>query len=81
MKKLFAGIYNVNFDEENKHIVSMNSIEGESVPLKNKVRISNEVEHWLNELAKEMKGMYFFFLFSNHLYTFVISQFNMNVRN
>ena len=61
MKKLFAGIYNVNFDEENKHIVSMNSIEGESVPLKNKVRISNEVEHWLNELAKEMKGMYFFF--------------------
>ena len=28
MKKLFAGIYNVNFDEENKHIVSMNSIEG-----------------------------------------------------
>ena len=63
MKKLFAGIYNVNFDEENKHIVSMNSIEGESVPLKNKVRISNEVEHWLNELAKEMKGMYFFFFF------------------
>ena len=63
MKKLFAGIYNVNFDEENKHIVSMNSIEGESVPLKNKVRISNEVEHWLNELANEMKGMYFFFFF------------------
>ena len=61
MKKLFAGIYNVNFDEENKHIISMNSIEGESVPLKNKVRISNEVEHWLNELAKEMKGMYFLF--------------------
>ena len=79
MKKLFAGIYNVNFDEENKHIVSMNSIEGESVPLKNKVRISNEVEHWLNELAKEMKGTYVFF--SNHLHTFVISQFNMNVRN
>ena len=66
MKKLFAGIYNVNFDEENKHIVSMNSIEGESVPLKNKVRISNEVEHWLNELAKEMKGSYLFFLFSNN---------------
>jgi dynein heavy chain 2 len=63
MKKLFAGIYNVNFDEENKHIVSMNSIEGESVPLKNKVRISNEVEHWLNELAKEMKGMYVIFFF------------------
>ena len=72
MKKLFAGIYNVNFDEENKHIISMNSIEGESVPLKNKVRISNEVEHWLNELAKEMKGMYFFFQII-YTYTFVIS--------
>ena len=58
LKKLFAGIYNVNFDSENKHIVSMNSIEGESVPLKNKVRISTEVEHWLNELAKEMKGVF-----------------------
>ena len=68
MKKLFAGIYNVNFDEENKHIVSMNSIEGESVPLKNKVRISNEVEHWLNELAKEMKGMYFFSFFKSFIY-------------
>ncbi len=56
LKKLFAGIYNVNFDDENKHIITMNSIEGEVVPLRNKVRISTEVEHWLNELAKEMKG-------------------------
>ena len=55
LKKLFAGIYNVNFDEENKHIITMNSIEGEIVPLKNKVRISSEVEHWLNELSKAMK--------------------------
>ena len=79
MKKLFAGIYNVNFDEENKHIISMNSIEGESVPLKNKVRISNEVEHWLNELAKEMKGMVFF---PNYLYNFVVFiPIHMNVRN
>ena len=56
LKKLFAGIYNVNFDSDNKHIVTMNSIEGETVPLKNKIRISNEVEHWLNELSKEMKN-------------------------
>ena len=31
LKKLFAGIHNVNFDSENKHIISMNSIQGEVV--------------------------------------------------
>ena len=31
------------------------SIDGEVVPLKNKVRISSEVENWLNELSKSMK--------------------------
>ena len=41
LKKLFAGIYNVNFDQDNKHIITMNSIEGEIVPLKQKVRISS----------------------------------------
>lgn len=55
LKKLFAGIYNVNFDDDNKHIISMNSIEGEIVPLKNQVRIRTEVEQWLSELAKGMK--------------------------
>ena len=55
LKKLFAGIYNVNFDQDNKHIISMNSIEGEIVPLKQKVRISSAVEQWLNELSKAMK--------------------------
>jgi len=30
----------------------MNSIEGEIVPLKNPVKISSEVESWLNDLAK-----------------------------
>ena len=24
LKKLFAGIYNVNFDQDNKHIITMN---------------------------------------------------------
>ncbi len=56
LKKLFAGINNVNFDADNKHIVTMNSLEGEVVPLRNKIRISTEVEQWLNELAKEMKN-------------------------
>ena len=56
LKKLFAGIHNVNFDEDNKYIVSMNSIEGEIVPLNNKIKISSEVESWLNNLAQEMKN-------------------------
>jgi hypothetical protein len=30
----------------------MNSIEGEVVSLKNPVKISSEVEGWLNDLAK-----------------------------
>ena len=56
LKKLFAGIHNVNFDRDDKHIVSMNSLQGEIVPLKNKIKISNEVEGWLNNLAREMKN-------------------------
>ena len=56
LKKLFAGIHNVNFDTDNKHIVSMNSLQGEIVPLKNKIKISKEVEGWLNNLAREMKN-------------------------
>lgn len=44
MKKLFAGIHNVRFDEENSHIIAMRSLEGEDVPLKRPVQISNEVE-------------------------------------
>ena len=34
----------------------MNSIQGEVVSLKNKIKISNEVEGWLNNLAREMKN-------------------------
>ena len=34
----------------------MNSIAGEIVPLKNKIKISSEVEGWLNNLAHEMKN-------------------------
>lgn len=52
LKKLFAGIYNVNFDQTNQFIVTMNSIEGEVVPLRNHIKISSEVESWLNELSK-----------------------------
>jgi dynein heavy chain 2 len=52
LKKLFAGIYNVNFDPTNQYIISMNSIEGEIVPLRNRIKISSEVEKWLNELSQ-----------------------------
>ncbi|ROT63098.1 hypothetical protein C7M84_019029 [Penaeus vannamei] len=55
LKKLFAGIHNVRFDEENSHIIAMRSLEGEDVPLKRPVQISNEVEDWLYRLSEEMK--------------------------
>ncbi|XP_056138994.1 cytoplasmic dynein 2 heavy chain 1 [Lampris incognitus] len=55
LKKLFAGINSVQFDEQGQHIVAMCSLEGEVVPLKNLVRISNHVEVWLSELSTEMK--------------------------
>ncbi|NXG46652.1 DYHC2 protein, partial [Psilopogon haemacephalus] len=55
LKKLFAGINSVSFDEEFKYIVAMKSVEGETVPLRNKVLLSSDVEVWLNSLALEMK--------------------------
>ncbi|XP_038617598.1 cytoplasmic dynein 2 heavy chain 1 [Tachyglossus aculeatus] len=55
LKKLFAGINSVCFDEECKHITAMKSLEGEIVPFKNKILLSNDVEIWLNGLASEMK--------------------------
>ena len=44
LKKLFAGIFNVEFDENYQHITAMLSVEGEAVPLKSKVKISFNVE-------------------------------------
>ena len=44
LKKLFAGIHSVQFDENNKHITAMKSLEGEVVPLKNAVEVTLEVE-------------------------------------
>ncbi|KAF5921105.1 hypothetical protein HPG69_018505 [Diceros bicornis minor] len=48
-------INSVCFDEESKHITAMKSLEGEVVPFKNKVLLSDNVETWLNDLALEMK--------------------------
>ena len=44
LKKLFAGIHQVKFDEKNEFILAMKSLEGEIVPLVNKVKINHQVE-------------------------------------
>ena len=54
LKKLFAGIHSVRFDESNQNILAMRSLDGELVPLMKKIRISISVEEWLKQLAKEM---------------------------
>nr|XP_023648221.1 cytoplasmic dynein 2 heavy chain 1 isoform X1 [Paramormyrops kingsleyae]XP_023648222.1 cytoplasmic dynein 2 heavy chain 1 isoform X1 [Paramormyrops kingsleyae] len=55
LKKLFAGISSVDFDESFENITAMRSLEGEVVSLRNTVRISDAVEVWLNSLSTEMK--------------------------
>lgn len=55
LKKLFAGIYKVDFDKNNSQIMSMISSAGEYVQLKKPVRITDDVEVWLGELEKEMR--------------------------
>ncbi|UJR10563.1 hypothetical protein I4U23_014763 [Adineta vaga] len=54
LKKLFAGIHSVRFDDSNQHILGMRSLDGELVPLSKKIRITTSVEEWLKQLAKEM---------------------------
>ena len=44
LKKLFAGIHNVEFDEGFKNIIAMKSLKGEVVPLKRSVAVTTEVE-------------------------------------
>lgn len=44
LKKLFAGIHSVKFDDKNEHILAMKSLEGEIVPLINKIKITHHVE-------------------------------------
>ena len=41
---IFSGIHSVVFDEKCQHIVAMCSLEGETVPLQNLIRISSLVE-------------------------------------
>jgi dynein heavy chain 2, cytosolic len=44
LKKLFAGINQVKFDEKSEYIVAMKSLEGELVPLANRIKIIPQVE-------------------------------------
>ena len=44
LKKLFAGIHTVLFDDDNQHILAMKSVDGEVVWLKTPVKIQAEVE-------------------------------------
>ena len=44
LKKLFAGIHSVEFNENYKQILAMKSLEGEIVSLNNPVTVSTEVE-------------------------------------
>ena len=48
LKKLFAGIYNVDFDESLSHITAMKSQEGEVIELKQKVKLKPNVEVQFN---------------------------------
>jgi dynein heavy chain 2 len=53
LKKLFAGIFRVEF--EGSKIVAMLSAAGEKVVLRTPIAVNDEVETWLGELAREMQ--------------------------
>ncbi|KAJ3070332.1 Cytoplasmic dynein 2 heavy chain 1 [Podochytrium sp. JEL0797] len=56
LKKLFAGVHQVEFDENITSIVAMKSLEGETVKLKTPVPLSHNVEAWLDTFTKEMQN-------------------------
>ncbi|KFM70528.1 Cytoplasmic dynein 2 heavy chain 1, partial [Stegodyphus mimosarum] len=56
LKKLFAGIHHVLFDDSMKSIISMVSVENEVVNLRKHVLVTSEIEVWLKELADEMRN-------------------------
>lgn len=55
LKKLFAGIFKVDFNKDNSAIIAMKSSAGEVVELSSPVKITEEVEIWLSDLVNEMK--------------------------
>lgn len=55
LKKLFAGIHSVVFSDDNKTILKMKSVDGETVPLTPPVTVSENVEDWLQRLSDTMQ--------------------------
>jgi dynein heavy chain 2 len=56
LKKLFAGVHSVIFNDTVSHVIGMKSIHGEEVSLRKPVQISDEVETWLESFSSEMKS-------------------------
>ena len=55
LKKLFSGIYNVQFGSESRdNIDAMKSAAGEIVALRKRVEVSDIVENWLRDMSGEM---------------------------
>lgn len=68
LKKLFAGIHSVEFDDNAQHILAMKSLDGEVVPLLKKVKIMPEVEvcpHKYIEVVGSVRLKWKFYCFSN----------------
>lgn len=55
LKKLFAGVRKVIFDESNLAITAMESENGERVLLKHPITITGEIDKWLDVFTNEMK--------------------------
>lgn len=55
LKKLFMGVHSVRFDDAKEHILQINSLEGEVVPIEESVLITEEVEEWLGRLDLAVK--------------------------
>lgn len=57
LKKLFAGIHQIEMDDSESNIVAMLSASGERVALNRPVQIKNRpVEEWLNEIVIRMQS-------------------------
>ncbi|OMJ92391.1 hypothetical protein SteCoe_4833 [Stentor coeruleus] len=56
LKKLFSGIYRVEFGDNNSKIIAFLSSAGERVQLHNAIRIVDDVEIWLDALSREMQS-------------------------
>eukprot|EP01029_Cantina_marsupialis_P010152 TRINITY_DN2319_c0_g2_i3.p1 TRINITY_DN2319_c0_g2~~TRINITY_DN2319_c0_g2_i3.p1 ORF type:complete len:2726 (-),score=1059.52 TRINITY_DN2319_c0_g2_i3:6-7787(-) len=56
LKKLFQGVFKVEFSEDNSCITAMYSLAGEKVQLEKQVPVTDAVEEWLVSFSEEMKN-------------------------